>query len=156
MTNLLKATQKSRKCARTGDHLMTASASWPSTFQHSPFSSHLSQRFVSSINITFMLLENNFWSFENLIWYSSSCPECLTHLCSCKFFLGLRDLSNVPYFIFYGFQLGYTILCGFILDCGSAIIQRSSWSLYGFGASLCIAWSHLTFIRYKDSYPFCS
>jgi len=52
----------------------------------------------------------------------------------------------------YGFLYGCTILCGLVLDYGSTVIRRSSRSLHGFGASLPIAWSHPTFVRYKASY----
>jgi hypothetical protein len=53
----------------------------------------------------------------------------------------------------YGFQYCCIILCGLVWDYGSTVIQRSSWSLCGFGASLPIAWSHPTFVRYKASCP---
>jgi hypothetical protein len=36
--------------------------------------------------------------------------------------------------------------------CGSAIVQRSSWSLHAFGVSLPVAWSSPTLVRYKVSY----
>ena len=36
--------------------------------------------------------------------------------------------------------------------CGSAVVQRSSRSLRGFGVSLPVAWSHPTLARYKASY----
>jgi hypothetical protein len=38
-------------------------------------------------------------------------------------------------------------------SCGSAVVQRSSQSLHGFGVSLPVSWSLLTLIRYKVSYP---
>jgi hypothetical protein len=37
--------------------------------------------------------------------------------------------------------------------CGSAVVRRSSRSLRGFGASLPVARSHPTLVRYKASYP---
>jgi hypothetical protein len=68
--------------------------------------------------------------------------------------LGLvRDLFEVPYFILYGFQLAYTVLCGLVPVCGSVVVRRLSRSPQGFGVSLPVAWSHLTMLRYKVSYP---
>ena len=71
-----------------------------------------------------------------------------------------EDLSEIPYFVLYGWQFGCAILCGLIRICGSAIVRRSSRSPQGFGASLPIAWSHPTlagiklFTRYsQQSYP---
>ena len=49
----------------------------------------------------------------------------------------------------YGFQFGCAVLCRLVVDCGSAIVQRSCQSPQGFGASLPIAWSHPTLVRYK-------
>ena len=37
-------------------------------------------------------------------------------------------------------------------SCGSAVVWRSSRSLRGFGASLPVAWSYPTLVRYKASY----
>ena len=71
MTILLKATQKPWRHAGIEDHLMNASTSWPFTSQRGDFGSQLSKRLIPSINVTCMLQENNFWSFENLIWYCS-------------------------------------------------------------------------------------
>jgi len=48
---------------------------------------------------------------------------------------------------------GCAVLCGLVLECGFAVVQRSSRSLRGFGASLPVVWSHPTFVRYKTSYP---
>ena len=60
-----------------------------------------------------------------------------------------EDLSEVPYFVLYGFQFGCTILCGLVPVCGSAIVWRSSRSPHGFGASLPVAWSHPTLAAIK-------
>ena len=65
----------------------------------------------------------------------------------------MRDLSEVPYFMLYGFRFGYAVLCGLVLVCGSAIVRRSSRTPQGFNVSLLIAWSHPTLVRYKASYP---
>ena len=68
--------------------------------------------------------------------------------------LGLvRDLSEVPYLVLYGFRLGCAVLFGLVPICGSMIIRRSSRSPQGFGVSLPVAWSHPTLVRYKASYP---
>ena len=67
--------------------------SWPSTFQRGEFSSYLSRRIVPSINIPYVYSEKNFWSFDKPIWYCSHATECLTHLCSCEFFLDLWGRS---------------------------------------------------------------
>jgi hypothetical protein len=48
---------------------------------------------------------------------------------------------------------GCTVLCEVALDYGSTVVQRSSWSLRGFGFALLVAWSHPTYVRYKASYP---
>ena len=45
------------------------------------------------------------------------------------------------------------VLCGLVPDRGSAVVRRSSRSLRGFSASLPVAWSHPTIVRYKASYP---
>jgi hypothetical protein len=37
--------------------------------------------------------------------------------------------------------------------CGSAVVLRSSRSLYDFGVSLLVAWSPPTLVRYRASYP---
>ena len=67
-----------------------------------------------------------------------------------------EDLSEIPYFVLYGWQFG----CAISWICGSAIVRRSSRSPQGFGASLLVAWSHRTlvginlFIHYlQQSYP---
>jgi hypothetical protein len=93
MTSLLKAAQKARRHVGTEDHFLNASTSWPSTSQCGDFSSYLTRRVVPSISIIYVLLENNFWSFDKLIWYCSRAAECLTHLCSCEFFLDLWGRS---------------------------------------------------------------
>jgi hypothetical protein len=36
------------------------------------------------------------------------------------------------------------LLCELVTDCGSAVVQRSSWDRHDFGGSLPVAWSHPT------------
>jgi hypothetical protein len=73
--------------------------------------------------------------------------------CTPMFFLVLRGLVKRSLWdpLLRALQLpfGCTILCGLVPTCGSAVVRRSSRSLHSFSASLPVAWSHPTFVRYK-------
>jgi len=100
--------------------------------------------------------ERTFDHFDKLKLFCSRAAECIAHPCSSLFFLDLwRDPSGFRYFVLYGFQYGYTVLCELVPICGSAIVWRSSRSPRGFGASLPVTWSHPTLAGIK-LFTYCS
>ena len=86
--------------------------------------------------------------FQLICWWVSYIFVLASSSWTCE-----EDLSEVPYFVLNGCQFGCTILCGLVPVCGSAIVWRSSRSPHGFGASLPVAWSHPTLVKYKASCP---
>jgi len=93
--------------------------------------------------------------FQLICWWVSYIFVLASSSWTCE-----EDLSEVPYFVLNSCQFDCAILCGLVPVCGSAIVQRSSRSPQGFGASLPVAWSHPTLAGIKlftrcsqQSYP---
>jgi len=114
--------------------------------------SYLSRRVVPSINIPTSKLSATFDHLINYMilqpycWvpYSTFVLPCSSWTCEVNPLGSPTSSLRLPF--------GYAVLCGLVSDCGSAVVRRSSRSLRGFGASLPVAWSHPTFVRYKASY----
>jgi hypothetical protein len=79
-------------------------------------------------------------------------PSCWVP-CTPLFFLILLGLMKrtlwVPLLLALRFLFGCAVLYGLVPACGFAVVRRSSQSFRGFGASLPVAWSQPTFVRYK-------
>ena len=93
--------------------------------------------------------------FQLICWWVSYIFVLASSSWTCE-----EDLSEVPYFVLNSCQFDCAVLCGLVPVCGSAIVQRSSRSPQGFGASLPVAWSHPTLAGIKlftrcsqQSYP---
>jgi hypothetical protein len=84
-------------------------------------------------------------------------PSCLSALLTPLFFLVLLGLAKRslwdPLIRALRVPLWLSHLVWISSGCGSAVVQRSSRSLRGFGASLPVAGSHPSLVGYKAIYP---
>jgi hypothetical protein len=111
-----------------------------------------SRRVVHSINTPMYYRKLSFDDYDLLTTYGWSQPRCQVP-CTPLFFPVLQELVNrslwgsllSPLWL----QFGCVVLCGLVLAYGFAVVRRSSRSLRVFSASLLVAWSHPTFVRYK-------
>jgi hypothetical protein len=136
---------------------MNDSTSWPSTSQQGLFSSYSSHTHHLGELVLVLILPMYyqkliFDDYELSTTYSWSQPRCWVP-CTPLFFLVLRGIVKRslwdPLLRVVRLPFDHAVLCGLVPTCGSVVVRRSSRSLRGFGASLPVASSHSTFVRYK-------